>query len=130
MTKNKKDELIWRLKERPSAEGVSTLVAQGVISTDEARELLFSKKEEKDTSEENRALKEQIKFLQGLVETLTRQRSTTTYVPYAYTVKTPSRYWDDIGVWCKTTGAIDVSTLSTFSKGSGVNESMTLSVKN
>ena len=75
MTKKEKEELVWRLKELPSAEGVSRLVEQGIITADQAREILFSKPVEKDEKEENKALKEQVKFLQDMVERLINQKN-------------------------------------------------------
>lgn len=95
MTKKEKEELVWRLKELPSAEGVSRLVEQGIITADQAREILFSKPVEKDEKEENKALKEQVKFLQDMVERLINQRGTV-FTPYHYTVRTPSVYWANL----------------------------------
>ena len=97
MTKNEKDNLVWRLKELPSAEGVSRLVEQGIITTDQAKEILFSKPVEKNTNEEINALHEQVKFLQGLIDRLVSQRSHGwTYVPYTYTINTPMKYWKNL----------------------------------
>ena len=96
MTKKEENELVWRLKELPSAEGVSRLVEQGIITADQAREILFSKPAQ-NTNEENRALKEQVQFLQGLVDRLISQRNSGwTYVPYTYTVTTPTKYWKNL----------------------------------
>ena len=95
MTKKEKEELVWRLKELPSAEGVSRLVEQGIITADQAREILFSKPVEKDEKEENKARKEQVKFLQDMVERLINQRGTV-FTPYHYTVRTPSAYWANL----------------------------------
>lgn len=95
MTKKEKDDLVWRLKELPTAEGVSRLVEQGIITADQARDILFSKPVEKNTDEENKALKEQVKFLQELVDRLVSQRHSIA-VPYTYTVKTPLVYWNNL----------------------------------
>lgn len=95
MTKKEEEQLVWRLKERPTAEGVARLVEQGIIKSDEARTLLFSTMEEKN-NEEIKALKEQVKYFQGLVESLIAQRNTTTIVPYTHIVKTPFTYWKNL----------------------------------
>lgn len=95
MTKKEKEDLVWRLKELPSAEGVARLVEQGVITADQARDILFSKPVEKNPDEENKALKEQVKFLQDMVERLINQRGSH-FTPYHYTVRTPSVYWTNL----------------------------------
>lgn len=95
MTKKEKEELVWRLKDRPTAEGVSRLVEQGIITADQARDILFSKPVEKNNNEENKALKEQVKFLQDLVDRLVSERRSIA-VPYTYTTKTPLVYWNNL----------------------------------
>lgn len=119
MTKNK-EQLTWRLKERPSAEGVSKLVEQGIISKEEGRKLLFDKLEYNEV--EIKALKEQIEFLKGVVDTLSKNRSTITTVPYTYTIKTPRRFWDNIDVWCKSSGNIMMSSATSYSGGKNKEE--------
>lgn len=94
MTKTK---LSWRLQELPTAGEVAELVDSGVINKDEARDILFKDKTDKD-SEEKEALKEQIEFLKGVIETLSKNRlNNWTVVPYTYTIKTPiKKYgWDN-----------------------------------
>lgn len=96
MTKKEEEQLVWRLKERPTAEGVARLVEQGIIKSDEARTLLFSTMEEKN-SEEVKALKEQVEYLRNLVDKLASQKNSSwTYVPYTYTVSTPTKYWKNL----------------------------------
>lgn len=111
MTKN--EELVWRLKERPSAEGVSRLVEQKVITSEEARALLFSKK---NPSEEIEALKEQVEFFKGLVENLSKQRTTITSIPYTHVIKTPTPYWSGITTWAgsSTNGTVLCATNSVW----------------
>jgi hypothetical protein len=76
MTKNLK----WRLKTPPTAEAVRDLVDAGVLSKDEAREILFTTEDE--TVEDTTALKSEINFLRELVEKLS---SKTNYYPQVWT---------------------------------------------
>ena len=98
MTKNE-EKLVWRLKERPTAESVASLVSSDVITKEEARDILFSENTA-ISEEEVKALKEQIKFLQGLLEkALEKNRNTWVNVPYTFTYSTPNRYWKDQNTW-------------------------------
>jgi len=63
----KKKELKWRLKDLPDACDIADLVKEKVITTDEAREILF-KNEESTKLEE---LQEEVKFLRQMVDKLT-----------------------------------------------------------
>lgn len=67
----KKEELVWRLSEKPSADVIGRLVEKDVITKDEARTLLFSQDEPKKVQE----LQEEIKFLRELVDKLTDQKN-------------------------------------------------------
>jgi hypothetical protein len=69
----KKEELVWRLGKLPTPEEVQGLVKDKIITTDEAREILFSTRtiEDRDKS----SLEAEIKFLRGLVETLSTDKS-------------------------------------------------------
>jgi len=66
----KKEKLIWRLKEKPSAEGIARLVEQKVITAEEGREILFS-----ESSPNAKAQEEEIKFLRELVDKLAVSRN-------------------------------------------------------
>lgn len=95
MTKNTKKNLTWKLKEQPSGHVVAELVTSGVLKPDEAREILFGNSE--NDKEKIKALEELVKFLEGLVTELSKNRNTTTFVPYNRTVyiDTPTKpYWD------------------------------------
>lgn len=84
----------WRLKQLPTAEGVSKLVEQKIITPEQAKELLFSKPEDPDL--EKTALKEQVKFLLELVEKLSHHQRGITLVPYSQTITTPLIYWKNL----------------------------------
>jgi len=94
--KTEKKNITWKLKEAPTAEGLAKLVEQGVLKAEEAREMVAGSAE--SDKEKIKALEEMVAFLQGLVENLSKQRSTT-YLPYERTVyvdRTTRPYWDRI----------------------------------
>lgn len=70
----KKEILKWRLSKLPSSEEVLALVKDGVITKDEAREILFSTElpEERD----EKSLKAEIKFLREVIERLSNNQQT------------------------------------------------------
>jgi hypothetical protein len=109
MTKNTKN-LTWRLEKLPTASEIADLVEAEVITKEEAREIMFGAAE--SDKEKIKAQEELIKFLQGLVETLAKERgkSTTTFVPYTRTIEyKPSATWNK--VWCDTQSALGSSGL-------------------
>ena len=64
-------KIVWRLKEQPSSESLRELVNSGLLTKDEAREILFSQQEE--TERDSESLKAEIKFLRELVEKLSNR---------------------------------------------------------
>lgn len=90
MTKTKRT-LNWALSELPTAGEVAELVDSEVITKEEAREILFNESAANDIKV--KALEEQVEFLQGLVETLAKNRTTTFFPTYTRTINTPSVYW-------------------------------------
>lgn len=86
--------LKWRLRELPTGDEIAQLVEQGVITKEEARDLLFS--DGNDTQEENKALKEQIKFQQETIDKLIdKLNSSNAYwtIHHTYTPRYPTTYW-------------------------------------
>jgi len=64
------EKIVWRLKEMPTPENLRELVKDGILSKDEAREILFNLEEIGITSPKMEDLKSEIKFLRELVEKL------------------------------------------------------------
>ena len=62
-------KLIWRLKEQPSTKSLQELISSGILTKDEAREILFSHEDERSDD----SLKSEIKFLRELVEKLSKR---------------------------------------------------------
>jgi len=61
-------KLIWRLKEQPTTESLRELVKSGILTNDEAREILFSQEEQ--SSRDLESYKQEIKFLKEVIEKL------------------------------------------------------------
>ena len=75
MTKTK---LAWRMKTLPTIEELRELVKDKIITNDEARSILFSEKEETERNTES--LKEEIKFLRKLVDSLAERQTVVTTI--------------------------------------------------
>lgn len=92
MTKNEEKNLVWKLKDLPDATEIASLVEQEVITAKEARQILFSEKtDEEIENEQIEALKEQIKFLQNVVDKLASQPPQTVF-RYIDTYR-PAKIW-------------------------------------
>lgn len=84
-----KKQLVWKLSEKPSGHVVAELVAQGVITKDEARSILF--REEVKESDEIIALKEMVNALKEMVKDLLSRQNNVTLVPYTKVIEVPTR---------------------------------------
>jgi hypothetical protein len=122
-------KIIWRLKESPTTEKLSILVKEGILTKDEAREILFSSETEEDR--DKKSLESEIKFLREIVEKLSNDKSRIVEVirevqkPYYYTTPWYGPYQN----WCYgTTGT--VNTLTGGATTTGVDLTRTCSVPN
>ena len=79
-------KLVWRLKEMPTSENLRELVKDGILSKEEAREILFSLETEEDR--DKKSLESEIKFLRELVEKLAKRSEIITTIRE---VETPYR---------------------------------------
>lgn len=82
MTKEEKRNLSWKLGEFPTASELADLVEIGVISKEEAREMMFGSAE--NDKEKIQALEEQVEFLRDLVETLSKNKTQTIIRDWTY----------------------------------------------
>ena len=101
-------KIIWRLKEQPSSESLRELVKDGVLTKEEAREILFSSETEEDRDKES--LKSEIKFLRELVEKLSASK--TTIIETIREVEKPWRNYpwhNPYMVWCSGTADMSAS---------------------
>lgn len=98
MKKNEEQRnLTWKLGALPTAGELAELVDSGVISKDEARDIMFGNPE--SDKEKIEALEKLVDFLQGLVKDLTKSNKQT-FVPYERTIYVDrairpyfDRYW-------------------------------------
>lgn len=81
----------WRLSKLPSVEEVADLVKGGILSKDEAREILFSQESEEERDKES--LKDEIKFLRELVKSLGQNRSQIASTIYLYQTPYSGTTW-------------------------------------
>lgn len=115
MTKEDQKSLKWRLAKAPTREDVTTMLDKGIITKEEAKELLFNLTDEK---EENKVLKEQIEFLKGVIEKLSNNQPAQTVIqhvhdwrPHVMTV--PYRPY-----WISTTGGSGMLKSATYTSNS------------
>lgn len=99
-------KLIWRLSHLPDPMELQGLVKDGIMTKEEAREILF--KHEDDTEPTTESLKSEVKFLRGLVDKLS-SGNTTKIVEYIYSKPYNSYWYTPYQGWC-----------SAVSYGSGV----------
>jgi len=107
----KKEELVWRLGKLPNVEEITSLIANKIITQEEARDILFNKKieEERDV----KSLETEIKFLRDLVEKLSQSRSQIVEIIkevktpyYQWQWYQPYQKWQDNIVWCATNNTL------------------------
>lgn len=98
MTKTNK--IVWRLKELPTPETLSKLVTDGILSKDEAREVLFSSETQEDR--DVKSLESEIKFLRELVEKLSKSGIETATIIRGIQVPIYKQYpwYKPYEIWC------------------------------
>ena len=120
----KNTKIVWRLKEQPTADSLRELVKDGILTKDEAREILFS--QETSDGDDIKNLKEEIKFLKDLVERLSKNSRTEIIKQIEYIEKPYKRYpwWDKYDMWCQTnplkqlsTNQSDINALYSYNSG-------------
>ena len=123
-------KIIWRLKEQPSSESLRELVKDGILTKEEAREILFSQQE--DTERDSESLKAEIKFLRELVEKLSNRSQIIREVEIVKVPYYHSSWYQPYQVWCGgtsatyttgTTGMMNLVTSVGSSSATGVNTS-------
>lgn len=83
-------KLVWRLKEQPTPDSLALMVQQGIISKNEAREILVSSEE--IAERDKKSLEAEIKFLRELVATLSKDN--VKIVETIKYVEKPYQKWD------------------------------------
>lgn len=90
--------LKWRLNKAITIEDVTTLLDKELVSKEEAKQLLFNTEAPPEpSSEKEKALKEQIKFLETVVEKLAHRGTLTVWPNVTITPSYPVKYWINAG---------------------------------
>jgi len=118
-------KLVWRLANLPNPSDVAKLVTDGIISQEEARDILFSSETKEDR--DKKSLESEIQFLRDLVEKLSSDRSKV--VEVIRTIEKP--YYDyhwyrPYAVWCSNTPQLTYGTGTTLLNTNAAN-TLTLS---
>lgn len=118
-----KTKIVWRLKEHPTTKNIQELVTTGILTKDEAREILFSSEAEEDR--DKRSLENEIKFLRSVVEKLS-QGANTKIIEVVREIATP-RYlnypwYTPYQTWCYNAAgnALSSATGTYISNGTGM----------
>lgn len=92
-------KLKWRLANRPTPAEVIALQESGLLTNDEAREILFSLETEEDR--DKTSLQGEIKFLRALVDKMSTRSQILTYIPQVATPDyTNKPWWAGYQVYC------------------------------
>ncbi len=106
-------KIVWRLKELPTSQALRELVKDKILSSEEARQILFSS----ETIEENKdkrdveSLKSEIKFLRELVEKLSNSQSVR-IIETIREIEKPwkiEKWYKPYDIYCMDTKAIDTT---------------------
>src|SRR3990167_8079487 len=84
-------KIVWRLKEQPTPGSLGELVKEGLLTKDEAREILFNS--ETEDERDKKSLESEIKFLRELVEKLSNNNNSK-IVEIIREVEIPWRKYD------------------------------------
>lgn len=130
-TTKPKTKIKWRLGRLPEPNEVAQLVTEGILSKDEAREILIS--HETDEDRDNTSLKGEIKFLRELVQKLSNNRRTEIVKQIEYIEKPYRRYdwWEPYKFYCTTgngTGSLTIGAGTTTATAGYLDTSATNAV--
>lgn len=132
-----KTKIKWRLANRPTPNELTDLVTSGILTKDEAREILIS--HETDEDRDKASLQDEIKFLRQLVQRLSEGKSqiveTIRYIEKPYYTKPwyqPYVYYCSSGSTgtTATAGYLDTSVITTANSVLDGSSTLTLSVDN
>lgn len=95
-----KKKIIWRLANRPTSNEIIELMKSGLLTKDEAREILLTEETEEKVSEDS--LKSEIKFLRELVEKLSPNNFKSVVETIRYIEKPYKQYgwYSPYNAWC------------------------------
>ncbi len=108
----------WRLKELPEPSEVALLLKEGIITKEEAREILIS--QETDDDRDKKSLQDEIKFLRDLVNSLSTRSTIVEQIRYIEKPYIRYDWWQPYQVYCST-GANTTNAVYTASGSTTVN---------
>jgi hypothetical protein len=113
----KKTKLVWRLKEQPTADSLAQLVSVGIISKEDAKEILCSSETEEDRDKES--LKAEIKFLREIVEKLSNKSQIVEIIKEIETPYWKKYVWYNPYIhWCGGTSTLTSGDATYYTTGS------------
>lgn len=104
-------KLVWRLSQKPTVSELTVLLEKGIITKEEAKEVLFNQEEQVDR--DKKSLEGEVRFLRELVEKLSNNQRSTIIETIKYVEKPYQQYpWIyPYQVWCGT-GSTTVGTVT------------------
>lgn len=123
-------QLKWRLPSLPQPDELRQLVSDGIMTKDEARDVLFSQVDAKEEREKD-SLKEEIKFLRELVKSLSNNSRTEIIKTIEYVEKPYKKYdWYEPYKWYCTTSDLSSGTSGVMYLTADTTSGNTLTVSN
>jgi len=93
-----KKKILWRLGNLPTPEEIRGLVTDGLLTKDEAREILFNEKDE--TKRDAESLEAEIKFLRELVQKLSARSTIVEQIRYIEKPYQIYPWWGQYQTYC------------------------------
>ena len=112
------NKIVWRLPNRPTPKEVTDLLGAGILTKDEAREILFNL--ETDEDRDKKSLQDEITFLRKLVQNLSTNKQVIVETIREVQVPYKQSPWVQPYInWCSTTA--NASNSITYTGGSSSN---------
>jgi hypothetical protein len=108
--------IVWRLPSRPTSEEVRGLLKDGILSKDEAREILFNLEDSEER--DKKSLEAEIKFLRELVTNLSSRQTIVETIREVHKPYQNYPWYQPYQTWC--------SSGSTLTSGSNTASAMYL----
>lgn len=112
-------KIIWRLANRPTPEEIVELLTAGILTKDEAREILFNL--ETDEDRDKKSLQTEIEFLRKLVEKLSTNKQVI--IETIREVQKPyyqQPWYQPYTTWCSNTADTQTNAIYTSTSGTGL----------
>lgn len=126
MTTKIKTKIKWRLANRPTPIEVQELYTTGLLTKDEAREILFT--QETDEDRDKKGLQDEIKFLRELVNRLSPPSTVVETIRYIEKPYQQYPWYVPYATWCTNTTSLanSQSDLTYYTAGATTSGTYTL----